>query len=299
MSRKLVALSLLLAIALLGTVNASEMPISIAEGADGPNRYLIIVDTSPGSDEIEIEFSDNKDDGQLAEMTVKIKVNVDADDDLGLPTADEEIKVPAGQFEDVAILVRGWEGMDTCVVRSKHVDFPEAFLMLFEGGDQMDVFDASDCTSVCRAWGNDGDDILIGGTANDELSGGDGMDYIEGGRGNDELTGGWDDFADELVGGEGADLVGKNVYIAIAIGNGSFNYELIHEENYVDFEPGIDEIIFVELDERYNTTATWSGQSLGKQDSGGRGDSKESSYEKKADTKVSSKETTRKSLRRP
>ena len=41
-----------------------------------------------------------------------------------------------------------------------------------------------------RASGDNGDDILFGGSANDSLSGGEGNDILNGGGGNDTLTGG-------------------------------------------------------------------------------------------------------------
>ena len=156
-----------------------------------------------------------------------------------------------------------------------------------------DIFDASECGSFCWANGGEGDDILIGGTANDRLSGGKGLDFVSGGEGNDELNGGFDEFADELVGGPGEDVMGKNFIQAIPTGNGSLDYVIIHSENYVDFDPAFDDIAVVELDERFNQTASWSTNSVEKL--GGskvepeekRDESKESTTDRKPDSKSS------------
>ena len=53
-------------------------------------------------------------------------------------------------------------------------------------------------------YGEDGDDVLIGGVGGDVLSGGDGADQLRGEAGDDTLTGG--DGDDVLCGGEGDDV---------------------------------------------------------------------------------------------
>jgi Ca2+-binding RTX toxin-like protein len=52
---------------------------------------------------------------------------------------------------------------------------------------------------------NDGNDILIGGAANDALSGENGADLIDGGAGNDVLRGGRGQ--DQVMGGAGDDII--------------------------------------------------------------------------------------------
>lgn len=53
--------------------------------------------------------------------------------------------------------------------------------------------------------GGDGDDSVIGGSQNDEVSGGNGNDTIFGGTGNDVVNG--DDGADDIFGGGGRDVI--------------------------------------------------------------------------------------------
>nr|MCU0885767.1 hypothetical protein [Beijerinckiaceae bacterium] len=57
-------------------------------------------------------------------------------------------------------------------------------------------------------FGNDGDDVLLGGAGNDTLSGGDDEDTLVGGDGNDSLSGGDED--DLLEGGAGNDILAGN-----------------------------------------------------------------------------------------
>lgn len=70
--------------------------------------------------------------------------------------------------------------------------------------------------------GGNGDDLLIGGRGNDNLTGGNGNDIILGGRGNDNIVGGnGDDLLvggqgfDRVEGGRGQDTIGKDQYDTI------------------------------------------------------------------------------------
>lgn len=83
-------------------------------------------------------------------------------------------------------------------------------------GDPASVLGADDfATEFGGMVGGDGDDVLTGrgatddvfwgGTGNDSLSGGDGVDWLEGGTGSDSLLGG--DLADVLFGGPGSDWI--------------------------------------------------------------------------------------------
>ena len=84
------------------------------------------------------------------------------------------------------------------------------------GGEGNDTVDASNSSTPLVAYGNAGDDQLIGGSADDTLLGGEGNDSIEGERGDDTMIGGeghdtleWDngDGSDLMSGGEGIDLI--------------------------------------------------------------------------------------------
>lgn len=78
----------------------------------------------------------------------------------------------------------------------------------FSGGDGDDRFDASSAIGSVTLGGNDGNDVLIGGAADDELTGHAGGDSIFGGGGDDTLLGGAQ--RDFLSGGAGDDEVFGN-----------------------------------------------------------------------------------------
>ncbi len=74
--------------------------------------------------------------------------------------------------------------------------------ILFSGRDGDDTFvNRTDVKSI--AYGNEGNDRLVGGSAKDKLFGGPGNDTLAGRRGEDELHGDYGD--DHLIGGEGDD----------------------------------------------------------------------------------------------
>ena len=93
-----------------------------------------------------------------------------------------------------------------------------------------------------RIEGGDGHDLLIGFDGNDDLDGGDGADELDGGAGNDMLVGGLD--SDHLAGGSGDDnLVGGTVLAATldsssdTLEGGSGNDTLLGDN--FGFGPGI------------------------------------------------------------
>ncbi len=71
------------------------------------------------------------------------------------------------------------------------------------GNDELILDDS--ITVAANLTGDDGDDLLQGGSGADTLSGDAGKDYLDGGAGADTLDGGDDD--DILVGGAGADVL--------------------------------------------------------------------------------------------
>src|SRR5207342_2084486 len=82
------------------------------------------------------------------------------------------------------------------------------------GADDSDVLDASRMTVQVLAYGNGGDDRVLGGSVSDVLFGGGGNDTVDGGAGNNYIDGGaganqltaraGDDI---LIGGAGNDIV--------------------------------------------------------------------------------------------
>ena len=137
------------------------------------------------------------------------KLNLESLEQKKLLAAD------VGLSELGVLEITGTDGNDTVVVRQnsdwvvvktegERIKFARDSVssILFAGGDGDDVFkNRTDLPSV--AYGNDGDDLLIGGRANDELRGGPGNDKLVGRKGDDSLHGDYGD--DELRGGSGDD----------------------------------------------------------------------------------------------
>lgn len=86
----------------------------------------------------------------------------------------------------------------------KDYDLDDVSLIIFEGLNGDDDFWNS--TSVpCRAYGDGGNDTLLGGWSDDYLSGGAGNDFVAGRSGDDDLFGG--DGQDYLYGGSDNDYL--------------------------------------------------------------------------------------------
>src|SRR5439155_9690758 len=83
-------------------------------------------------------------------------------------------------------------------------------ITVFAGnGDDRVVMDPSAAqTWKAEFYGQDGDDILVGGDLNDLLDGGKGNDHLFGNAGDDTLIGG--PGHDQLDGGSGNDQLDKN-----------------------------------------------------------------------------------------
>lgn len=75
-----------------------------------------------------------------------------------------------------------------------------------QGGDDNDVLTGNSGADVLN--GNAGDDVISGGAGNDLMNGGDDDDMLDGGAGNDAIAG----FAgdDEVIGGTGTDTLAGN-----------------------------------------------------------------------------------------
>ncbi|MEM8807619.1 MAG: calcium-binding protein [Cyanobacteria bacterium P01_G01_bin.38] len=91
--------------------------------------------------------------------------------------------------------------------------------VIFSGGDGNDVLDARESSTTIEAFGGDGDDLLLGGSAEDTFFAGAGNDIVVGQRGNDtaDLGDGDDRFiwnngdgSDFINGGDGFDVTQVN-----------------------------------------------------------------------------------------
>ncbi|MHC5541535.1 calcium-binding protein, partial [Singulisphaera rosea] len=84
-------------------------------------------------------------------------------------------------------------------------------------------------------WGDEGDDLLIGGKATNELHGGDGKDTLLGGAGADALFGETED--DILVGGGGSDFLYGGDGNDFIIGDSNVNYDALIGGKYPGTPP--------------------------------------------------------------
>jgi Ca2+-binding RTX toxin-like protein len=96
--------------------------------------------------------------------------------------------------------VYGMGGHDLLAVASRNHYDPDTVY----GGEGNDWIET---TGVARltAYGENGNDKIVGGSANDTLSGGTGTDSIYGNDGADDISGG--DWRDHLFGGRGNDII--------------------------------------------------------------------------------------------
>ncbi|WP_460106694.1 calcium-binding protein [Pseudomonas sp. S3_E04] len=109
--------------------------------------------------------------------------------------------------DDLSANIHGGDGTDIVQVlgeKSVYLNLTDANVEIAQGGRGNDVFVASGNSTVYIR-GGDGDDVLIGGSANDALSGENGNDTIIGGAGNDVLRGHRGN--DRIQGGSGDDLI--------------------------------------------------------------------------------------------
>ncbi len=99
-----------------------------------------------------------------------------------------------GRFDEMDVFLRVAVPEGDAATTLLATDFATEFGALF-GGDGNDVLVGLGAT----------DDVMWGGDGDDSLLGNDGVDVLDGGLGNDTLSGG--DLADELRGGAGSDWI--------------------------------------------------------------------------------------------
>lgn len=124
--------------------------------------------------------------------------------------------------------IDGGEGYDSILVNDSSVPLGELGIVLnsysaynvefVRGSLGHDFVDFSDASVAVKLEGRDGDDVLKGGSANDQLSGGLGNDILIGGTGNDVMNGG--DGNDYLEGNGGNDNLQGGLGNDYLLGNG-------------------------------------------------------------------------------
>jgi Ca2+-binding RTX toxin-like protein len=83
-------------------------------------------------------------------------------------------------------------------------------------GEGNDLFDGRQATAPCTVYGEEGNDILLGGTGNDILLGGEGDDTVAGGTGSDDLDGSSGD--DTLIRMQPTDALAQGEYVIDLLG---------------------------------------------------------------------------------
>lgn len=178
----------------------------------------------------------------------------------------------------------GGRGADNISVSDSLDPFVETFasgVTLVYGGAGDDLVQAYRGSAI-NAYGEDGDDELLGGWANDLLVGGKGDDVVEGDEGDDTLSGGrgadfldGEGFAvdpgDDLIsGGKGRDtLVGGTGDDTLTGGKGrdTFRIEIFADfgdDVITDFDPERDKIqYFIDEEEELEALRTATGKSEG------------------------------------
>ena len=129
------------------------------------------------------------------------------------------------------IHVNGGGGDDVIRLDETNGALPAAQIFGGDGNDMLTGGSGND-----QLFGQDGNDSLSGGAGNDLLSGGDGNDFIAGGAGNDTLNGG--DGNDFLDGDQGAD-VGN-----LGAGDDVFRWDQGDGSDIVHGGTGFDEMLF-------------------------------------------------------
>lgn len=211
-----ITLSICLALAALcGSVHAGAFAFD-----DGTTR-VVMIDGSSANDVCELKFTDDDDDDLISAGQVEVKLNGE----------EYEFEATAGSHQRLYVIFRGWNGNDTLEADSVALDFPEFFFIYFDGGNHHDTLDNQTAID-CKARGGSGEDILMGGSGDDDLSGGDDFDILVGGAGNDDLSDAYDGHQDEFYGGPGADHFGLVIWARNRTGRG---YTLIDSNDFMDY----------------------------------------------------------------
>jgi T1SS-143 domain-containing protein len=118
----------------------------------------------------------------------------------GTQTGPGEWTVPGDELGDLELALGTTPAGDYSldVTATASLDGEEVSTTI-AGAVEVDVTDQPDID------GDAGDNVLIGGTASEEITGGDGLDILNGGTGDDILLGGAGD--DQLTGGPGDDVM--------------------------------------------------------------------------------------------
>jgi Ca2+-binding RTX toxin-like protein len=126
-----------------------------------------------------------------------LAVTVQLDTKLG------QLNIKGGTDADVVLVQQLKKSVEVVANGQKHsFDAKAVSAIRFDGGEGNDQFtNQSDLPAV--AYGNSGNDLLIGGSSSDDLRGGPDHDKLVGNDGDDQLHGDYGD--DHLVGGKGND----------------------------------------------------------------------------------------------
>jgi Ca2+-binding RTX toxin-like protein len=134
------------------------------------------------------------------------------------------------------------------------------------GGSGDDVIDYTRTTSGGTLYGDDGLDMIFGGSSGDYISGGTGDDYLQGNGGSDTIRG--DAGVDDIFAGTGNDYIVGGTYgdwLTGGAGYDTFAYESAYESGLTwstadtirDFNPAYDSLDFAKAGNQYNFVSTY------------------------------------------
>ncbi|WP_051206324.1 proprotein convertase P-domain-containing protein [Sporomusa ovata] len=172
----------------------------------------------------------------------------DGNDILIIDGDDKQENIHAGAGKDIVQVV-GDKGVT--------INLAQAEVEIAQGGRGNDVIIGGGTSSVFID-GQDGDDILIGGAANDAIAGGDGKDYIDGGYGNDVLRG--QRGRDTIYGGGGDDYIdGGDEDDSLYGGSGNDVIKGASGDDYIDGGDGTDVVEYTGSYSEYRIMRTEKG----------------------------------------
>jgi Ca2+-binding RTX toxin-like protein len=137
--------------------------------------------------------------------------------------------------------------------------------LTLSGEEGNDVIQGGTSNDVLR--GDAGNDRLVGNAGNDTLEGGDGADTLEGGAGNDSLSGGAGN--DTLTGGDGNDVLNGGAGTDTIFGGTGLDVVTVsddHGTNIVDGGGDYDQLVFATPTSQSGITVVWTGSGQGTYD---------------------------------
>ncbi|CAB5147038.1 Alkaline phosphatase (EC [Olavius algarvensis associated proteobacterium Delta 3] len=164
----------------------------------------------------------NLPDGSLNDVTVAVNVDGQVVVACVKGVDGETFTLTLDDVEE--LVINAGDGGTTVVIGDLTGSDITGDTVVFNGGPGDDFFDGSALNVRAEAFGNGGNDTLLGGSADDLLDGGTGVDLLDGGTGADTMAGGGGD--DSYVVDTLGDVVTEGAGAGIDAVTSSVNYVL-------------------------------------------------------------------------